>query len=217
MKKIFALVLALALLLPMGLVPVANAEGEVKAQPFYVLSWSDMNNLQYSYLDGLVQANFNNIGDKATLSYSGSKVQAGNINDADVDKFCQSLKKTMDNRPEGLRYLHLFGPAKVFKLNPKNVVYLDHAADQMREILMAILKRYKEIDGKLDGLVIDVEYIGMSSFYIYAKNDKNPNNAVANPLVYKDIIDDPRYLTEVRPLLEERGFKFYKNITDYTP
>ena len=217
MKKIFALVFALALLLPMGLIPVAKAEGEVTVQPFYVLSWSDMNNQQYPYLDGLVQANFNNIGDKATLSYGGSKIFAGNITDEAVDKFCQALKKTMDERPAGMRYLHLFGPAKILKLSPKNIIYLDHGVDQMKDVTSAFLKRYKEIGGLLDGLVIDTEYIGLSNHYINNQNDRNNNNAVNNPLIYKQIVDDPRYLTEVRPLLEERGFKFWTAITDYTP
>ena len=36
-------------------------------------------------------------------------------------------------------------------------------------------------------------------------------------MIYKKIVDDPRYATEVRPLLEERGFKFYESITDLTP
>ena len=38
-----------------------------------------------------------------------------------------------------------------------------------------------------------------------------------NPLVYKQIVEDPRYATQIRPLLEERGFKFYEKVTDYTP
>ena len=71
MKKIFVFLLTLALLLPMGLVPVASAEETVTVEPFYALGWSDFDETKYPYLDGLVTTTFSNIGDKARLSHGG--------------------------------------------------------------------------------------------------------------------------------------------------
>ena len=74
MKKLFALLLALALLIPMGLVSAVNAEGEVTAEPFYMLGWSDFDQEKYPYIDGLVTSNFATKGDNATISYSDAKI-----------------------------------------------------------------------------------------------------------------------------------------------
>jgi len=218
MKKIFAFLLMLAMLLPMGLLPVANAE-EFTEEPFYALSWSDMDNKAYPYLDGLVQSNFSTSGANATISYSGVQVvyNKDGLDQAKVKQFAEKMKATMDARPDGMRYWHLWAPGKVLRLKPENIIYLDYGVDMMKVLVHDILKAYKEIGGKLDGLVVDTEYIGMSSYYIYTNTDKNPNNATKDAMIYKKIVEDPRYATEVRPLLEERGFKFYHNITDYTP
>ena len=218
MKKLFALLLALALLVPMGLVSVASADEAVTAEPFYSLGWSDFDESKYPYLDGLVTTSFSNIGDKARLSITdGGTLMYGSYTDADVEKFAQAMKKIMDARPEGTRYWHLFGPGKILRLAPQNVIFMDHGVTQMKDLVTAVLKKYKEIGGQLDGMVIDTEYIGVSSYYIRSDTDNNTNNAIKNPLVYKQIVDDPRYATQIRPYLEERGFKFYDKITDYTP
>ena len=220
MKKRFALLLALALLLPMGLIPAGNAEGEVTVKPFYALSWSDFDEKTYPYIDGLVWSTWSVTGDNkdtATITMSGASVTYGSYTDADVTKFAQTMKATMDARPEGARYWHTWIPQRILKIKPENVIYLDYGVDQMKDLLSAIIKKYKEIDGKLDGIVIDTEYTGLSSYYINTDTKNNTNNAKQNPLVYKQIVEDPRYATEVRPLLEERGFQFYENVTDYTP
>ncbi|MBQ8880728.1 MAG: PT domain-containing protein [Oscillospiraceae bacterium] len=216
MKKLFALVLALALLVPMGLIPVANAEGEVTVKPFYALGWSDFNNIKYPYLEGLLTTSFRNIGDKAILSYGDSSMIYSRYTDADVTKVAQAIKKDMDARPEGMRYWHLFGPLTIMKLAPQNVLFLDHAIVQLKDLTNAVLKKYKEIGGVLDGLVVDTEYVGMSSWYIYGGGKNQPNNFQDNKKVYWDIVNDPRYATRIRPLLVERGFPFWTDLTETT-
>ena len=214
MKKVFAILLALALLLPLGL--VANAE-EITAQPFYSLGWSDFDEDTYPYMDGLVTSTFKNIGDKAIIHYGGAQVMYDNYTEQDVTDFAMALKKEMDSRPEGMRYWTLFGISKIFKLAPENAVYLDHGVVQLKELTTEILKKYKEIGGQLDGLVLDTEYEGLACWFLTTKSEKQPDNAVENPMIYKQIVDDPRYATQIRPLLVERGFKFYENVTDLTP
>ena len=216
MKKVFAILLVLTLLIPMALVPVANA-GEVAAKPFYVLGWSDYNNQRFPYMDGLVTSGINTVDENVRFyikpadgEYYG--VVYGSYTDADVTAFAQGLKRLMDARPEGMRYWHLWGPGKALGLKPESVIYLDYGVDQMKEMMEAIVKKYYELGGKMDGIVIDTEYTGLGAWYIHSRD------AVNDPLIYKKIVDDPRYATEVRPLLVERGFQFYDgNITDYTP
>ena len=213
MKKVLAFVLVLAMLIPLGMAPVAGAEDGVTAEPFYTLGWSDFDQVRYPYMDGLVTSNFSTSGANVTISYGGVKIvyNKDGLDDAQVTKFAEALKKKMDSRPEGTWYWHTWAPGKALALNPENVIYLDYGVDQMKVLITAILKKYKEIGGKLDGIVVDTEYNHMGAYYIYTEQ------AVKDPLVYKKIVDDPRYATEVRPLLVERGFKFWENVTDYTP
>ena len=210
MKKVLAVLLALAMMIPLCLIGTASAE-EVKAQPFYTLGWSDFDEKNYPYLDGLVTANFTNIGDKAKLGYGGGVMQYGSYTDEDVTKVATALKKTMDARPEGARYLHLFGPAKIMKLAPKNALFMDHGVTQLLDLTDALLKKYKELGGQLDGMVIDTEYVGMGCYYLVdANTEHQTNNLTKNPKLLQQIVADPRYATEIRPMLEEWGFIFYQ-------
>ena len=206
--RCIVLLLVLALLVPMVLSARAD---QVAAKPFYGLGWSDFNNIKYPYMEGLVSLGISNIGDKVVLSYGGASLTGGSFTDADVEKLATALKKTMDARPEGMRYIHFFGPAKAFGLAAENVVYLDHGSDQLKAMTSALFKKYYEIGGQVDGAMMSALYTAMGSYYI------NTNNAKKDPLIYSKIVKDPRYATEIRPLLEERGFKFYEKITDHTP
>ena len=124
------------------------------------------------------------------------------------------MKKTMEARPEGLRYWHVFGPSRILKLAPKNVLYLDHGVVQLKDLMTAILKKMSEIGCPLDGIVVDTEYISMGAWYIYADNANSTDHYQKNKYIYAQIVADPRYATQVRPLLEERGFPFWTDITD---
>ena len=129
MKKIFALFLILAMLLPMGLVPVVSAE-EFTVKPFYTLNWNDIDNNTYPYLDGFVWTRFNTSGANATMKLDGLSgvVLTYNENGLDQDavmKIAQKMKSFMDARPEGMRYWHMFYPRKVYDLKVENVIYLD--------------------------------------------------------------------------------------------
>ena len=207
MKTLFVLTLVLVLLIPTVLSCFVSAEGEVTVKPFYALSWSDFDRDTYPYLEGLYTTAFNTIGDKACMG----DVTYGSYTDAEVTAFAQKMKKETDSRPEGTRYWRIHNPSKILKLAPRNVVYLDYGVTQMKDITTAILKKYKEIGGKLDGMVIDTEYTGVDSHYLYANTTKNPNNYQTNKNIYADIVADPEYATRIRPLLEAYGFPFWPN------
>ena len=209
MKKLFSLLLALALLIPMVLSLPAQAT-EVEKEPFYALGWSDFDQEAYPYLEGLATSNFSVVDKtKAKITYKKNPIVFGEYTDADVTAFAQAMKTTMESRPEGMRYWHLWAPGKVLRMNPENVMFLDTGVNQMKELVTVILKKLVEIKCPLDGLVLDTEYLGMSSYYIYNGTSSQTNCYKKNPNVYADIVNDPRYATEIRPLLEERGFPFW--------
>ena len=95
MKKLISLLLALAMLLPMGLISTANAESEFTTQPFYALGWSDFDEQTYPYLDGLVTTNLSNIGEFARLSYGGATVMYGAYTDEDVTTIAKAITAEM--------------------------------------------------------------------------------------------------------------------------
>ena len=208
MKKLFAILLVLTLLVPMALTPVAKAD--VAAKPYYLLGWSDYDNAKFPYLEGLASSGIKNIGDKVILYYGSASMMYGSYTDEDVTAFAQAMKKEMESRPVGMRYWHFYGPAIAMKLAPKYEVYLDHGVDQLKELCTAALKKMQEIGCPLEGIVVDTEYIGMGSWYLQ-------DNANKDPLFYNKIVSDPRYATEIRPLLVERGFRFYEPVSEYTP
>ena len=209
MKKLFALLLCLTMLVPMCL--VTGADNSFTAEPFYMLNCSPVETQQFPYIDDYLNTRFSHLGDKVTISYGGVSLMYGSYTDEDVTKLAQAMKKEMDSRPVGMRWWHAWGPSDALGLAPKYEVYLDHGVDQMKDLITAILKKYKEIGGQLDGMVADTEYIGMGSWYIQTASNKDA-------MIYKKIVSDPRYQTEIRPLLVEYGFKFYEGtITDYTP
>ena len=129
MKKFCTFLLVLALLIPMGLVSVAGAEDTAATEPFYALGWSDFDQEKYTYMDGLVGSTFSNIGDKARISFGGVTLMYGKYTDEQVTQFAEAMKKTMEARPEGLRYWNIGFPFKIMKLAPKHVIYLDHGID----------------------------------------------------------------------------------------
>ena len=208
MKKLFALLLCLAMIVPMCL--FANAEGEFTAEPFYMLNCSPVDPAEYPYIDNYPSIRFSQIGDRIRLTYGGVALLHGSYTDEDVTKMATELKKELNARPEGLRWFCPWGINSVMEVGVVAEVYMDHSIDQVKELFTALLKKYQEIGGLLDGLVLDVEYIGMGSWYIQGKAGKDP-------YIYNKIVTDPRYATEIRPLLVERGFKFYEPATPLTP
>ena len=209
MKKALVLLLALAMVLPMAFAVPANAE--VEKEPFYALGWSDFDQEKYPYLDGLLTSNMKNFGDRVVHSYGGVSLTDGQYTDEDVLKFAQKIKEDMDKRPEGMKYWTIFGPLKIMALAPEDALFMDHGVDQMATMMEKILKAYKEIGGTMDGMVVDIEYVGLGVYYLIdAQTESQTNNYTKNPKLLKQIVKNPKYATEIRPLLEEYGFIFYE-------
>jgi len=143
MKKVLAVLLVMAMLIPVGLSVPAKAE-EVAKDPFYVISWSDFDETKYPYLNGFVTANWSSRGENAHLSAGSAAMEYSKYTDADVTALATVLKDRLAPRAEGSRVVHFFGPAKLYKLAPENAIFMDFYVGQMTEMVDALLKKMKE-------------------------------------------------------------------------
>jgi len=201
MKKILAVVLALIMLLPYGM----TVRGEtVASKPFYGMGWSDINRIKFPNLEGLVTIGIGEENGKIYFEYAGK---------TDIGEIAKSVKTMMDKLPEGMRQMHLWSPNKVYRVAPEHVVYLDKGVDQMEALFTEFIEKFHALGGKLEGMVVDVEYVEARSWYIYLWEymGKRDGNTI-NENIYNDIVNDPRYATEIRPMLVERDFQFYENV-----
>ena len=199
MKKLFAILLALAMVLPMGMTFAAADENPVEVSPFYMLNFATIR-----------EGSFDNVADCPffwTNQENGNPITWGG---SEIKGLAKRVKDLFDSRPVGMRYIRFSPISSYFKTYKENHVYLDKGATKLKVWLEEFLAEYKKIGGQLDGFMLDVEIVEMNSYYIW-------QDAKKNNMVYNEIVSDPRYATEIRPLLEERGFTFWSNPNEYTP
>ncbi len=204
MKKILAIFLILAMVIPMGL--VVQAEEPAK-KPFTLVNWGDLPE-----------------GEKYTNVYyapyywtNGSKLAAGNpsayapaLGASTIPDLVDATKELFDTYPDGARHINFTMVATaVHQL--ADVCFQEKVAPVVSGWLEEFLSEYKKAGGKLDGLIIDVEYLKIYSYYIHSEV------YTKDPLVYDKIVKDPAYAEKIRPELEARGFKFYSPATPNTP
>ncbi len=203
MKRFFAILLVLLMVLPMCLVAQAG-EVDAKVKPFQFVNWAEpLEELpNFWAMPYFWCGNWQNPGIEAlAISYPAANVGT------DIAAIAEAVKEVFDEYPDGARYINF---PMLIESQAEKVVYLDKGTKLVQDWLDEFLSEYKAIGGKLDGLAFDVEYIAIQSYYISQELTKDP-------LLFDEIVKDPRYATEIRPLLEERGFKFYENVTEYTP
>ncbi len=203
MKKLLALFLILAMLIPMGIVTQAE---EVETKPFYLVTWDNMptemsNVYQMAYF-WVNEGKINNVESCVWYSEADSY---------DISEIAAALKEDFNSRPDGTRYINFTLAACMFHNLAEDVVFVENAVPKVQQWLDAFLKEYQSIGGKLDGLVLDMEFENLYSVYIQSRF------SLDNPLVYKEIVENPAYAEKIRPALVERGFKFYESVTDHTP
>ena len=208
MKRFLAFFLALVMLFAM--VPVlgttAKAESTTVAEtvtekPFYGLTW-----------DTLALSQFGNLAYAPiiTVEQTDGVVSLGGLS-------ASAMKTKLDAFPEGMRYFRIFKTLNALKANAECVVYADDGVAQLKALMTAYIEEYYALGGKLDGIILDTEYTAMGSWYIYSDTyggyyEPSAEKIEANGFnrnIYNDIVNHPNYATDIRPLLEERGFVFY--------
>ena len=211
MKKLLAVLLAMALLLPMTMGLQADA-AETEIKPFYLVNWSligdeDVENYSNVYPMAYLWADSSQMKDgivKIGCKFGGSTPEA----------IAKSIKARFDTYPEGARYINV-SPLQTALRTQGEVCFLEKGVPLMRDWFEEFLSCYQAIGGKLDGFTVDIEYLNIWSNYIQSEfADKGGYNGQN---VYKWIEEHPVYQNNIRPKLVERGFKFYEKITPNTP
>ena len=215
MKRFLALFLALVMVF--GMVPsmgtTAKAETaapteEATAKPFYGLAWSPVDMSMFGNIEDapvMIVYNNNNV-----VSTTGSSNYAA---------YAAEVKATLDALPEGMRYIRMANTGNALAAGAELVVYADAGMAQLKALVTEFIEEYYKIGGQLDGIILDTEYTAMGAWYIYSDtwggyyepSDEKIQEKGYNRNIYNDIVNHPKYATDIRPLLEERGFTFYEN------
>ena len=212
MKKLFAILLAIALLLPMGLVSQASAEGtgEVAKKGFYLANWTMPSE---EIADGLTNVYYMIYfwSDKKQVAEGYAHVNATGVSGGtDIPTIAQKLKAKFDTYPDGARHIMLCLPHDAAH-TLSEYCYFDKMVPVVSGWLDKFLAEYKRIGGKIDGIAVDIEFLNVYNNYItdnfYAKDN----------LAFQKMVEHPTYQEKIRPRLVERGFKFYDKISPQTP
>jgi len=200
MKRLLAVFLTLVMLLPMCLIVQAD---EVEAKPFYVANW------------GRVDEEYSNIFQMPLYWSNPNVVKTGvahiSWGTSNIEALAEKTKEYFDAVPAGARFINFNLPHAAHHNLNEDACFLDKTIPVLSGWLETFLAEYSKIGGKLDGLVVDVEYLNIYAYYI------QKNFAGKDPLIYKKIVDNPIYAEKIRPKLVERGFKFYAPVSDHTP
>jgi len=208
MKKMLAILLIIAMIVPMGI--VAQAEG-VEKRPFTLVNWQDPS--------GKAPAGgFSNVYYAPYFWTNINKMKQGEVSvyapalEADtIPALAAATKELFDTYPEGARHINFIGIGQSLYATVEVCCYVDKSVELITPWLDAFLKEYKRIGGKLDGFIIDTEFLDGYCHYI------NSRFFVKDPLIYDKLVKHPTYAEKIRPELVKRGFKFYPNVTEHTP
>ena len=234
MKRFLAMVLTLAMLLSMvpamALVTSAETatEDNTDVKPFYALTWSSTNRRKFSNMDEMINVRVApERPDKGVKACEPEEIYLsfnGFNSTTELDAMAQSLKNVLDDYPEGMRYILLTNTGIALQAGADYIVYADAGIAVLKAQVTALMEKLAALGAKLDGVILDTEYVAMGSWYIYGKEYYGGYGGLYEPSeediaayglnrnIYNDIVADSRYATEIRPLLEERGFKFYEEI-----
>ena len=203
MKKLLIMLLVVAMLLPVGICAQAETQ-QAEVKPFVMTNMGGTDDEFYDYIYSqpcTYTYKMNASTTQARVSFRGTE---------NIQEMAAKMKEDFDARPEGARYFQYDTVNVAFHDKAELVVYFDTSVEITKTWLDTFLAEYKRIGGKLDGVVVDLEYIESHAYYLkdYYTGTRNKTQ---NKNIYADIVNDPRYATRIRPLLVDMGFEFYPN------
>ncbi len=198
MKRILLFLLILTLVLPV-LTGVGYAADEKEVRPYVLLNWSAVDTEKFDNVHSMFYLYSSSIKDgKLVVSWRTVK---------EVDELVQVVKAEMDGRVEGMRWLNFAASSSyALKTLAKDVLFMEDGVEVCKAWLEEFLSKYKAAGGKLDGLMLDFEYFDAEFWYL---NEKYYSGGTNNTQIYNQIVENPMYAEKLRPMLAERGFKFY--------
>lgn len=215
MKRLLAVLLVLIMLVSLCAIIPGSAE-DFGNLPFYMVNWMGPTTVKFP----------ENIKEmpKAALSLilkDDTKITITLYDTTDIPTMAQKLKKDFDSRPQGMRYLNF--PLHI-EQQAEHMIYMDKTVALFNAWIKEFFTEYKKIGGLIDGLILDTECPAVDAGFIHSvySNVSTIKSELADTIVtypknkniYTDIVADSRYATQVRPLLEERGFQFGVPIGD---
>ncbi len=206
MKKILAILLVLCMVLPMCIgVTATSAESNVEIKPFNIST-----SLQEGFDNIWPKIHFWSRDNDKYVTEDGIKISAVDVGGSTPKEVAENLKPIFDKYPDGMRYIRFTSfRAALFTLK-EDTIFMDKGLKVIKEWFEEFISHYHSIGGKIDGISVDIEYVEGGCYYITQDANKDP-------YVFQKIVDNPNYKTRIRPLLEERGFKFWDKVTDETP
>lgn len=200
MKKFLAMLLVLVMVLPMSLVAEAG-ELDPNTKPFYFVNWSTVEEYKFgNAFDAFMvwMRPPKNAEDPLYCSTMGGV----EVDEATPTGLATAMYKKFARYPEGARYLYVSSTA-IATLVQDNI-FMDVGVELTKEYYKELITEYYILGGELDGVIFDFEYNPSQSYYISQDQAKDPE-------LFRRIVDNPRYQNEIRPMLVERGFRFYEN------
>ncbi|MBR4016890.1 MAG: hypothetical protein IKK11_03660, partial [Oscillospiraceae bacterium] len=204
MKRMIALFLMLTLvmlLMPTGV----TASEKFAKKPYYLVNSSAVNvETGYAYDMPYFWGHPYPEGEtKATVS-AFHRTEPPYITISDYPRLTTMLKKEFEDRPEGTRYINFDLSSKAVYHLAEDYIYFGVATKSVYDWIEPFLAEYKRIGGTLDGVILDIEYIYGYNYYICTREYEQGNKDI-----YWEIVNHPQYKTLVRPMLVERGFRFW--------
>lgn len=202
MRKLIAIILTFMLLLSLIPVETTAKAAELGDKPFYCVSMCG-SPTQYPYY----------YSQPCTYTYPitpDTEWPRVFLSDAEGEfEIAEKMANEFDDRPAGTRYFQLELVHKYYRSRVDKVVFFDECVATVNEWMTGFVEEFYHLGGKIDGIITDLEYIESDGYYIrdYYNGTRGKTE---NKNVYREIVEDPRYATQIRPLLEEFGFVFYE-------
>ena len=161
MKKILAILLVIAMLLPMCFTTTAAGASDVEIKPF---------NISTSLKEG-----FDNIWPKIHfwtrvseeyVTEDSIKISAMDVGGSTPKEVAENLKPVFDAYPDGMRYIRFTSfRAALFTLK-EDTIFMDKGLKVIKEWFEEFISHYHSIGGKIDGISVDIEYVEGNAYYI---------------------------------------------------
>lgn len=206
MRKLLSVFLMVTMLLPICL-PANAAQSSTEIKPFRITNSTD---LETDFDNFYPKIHFWSRASDEYITDDSIRVSVPGVGGKTPKEIAENLKPIFDEYPDGMRYLRFTALRAAMVYHLEDTIFMEKGIRIMKEWWEEFIYHYKSIGGKIDGVVADVEYFDGFSYYVN-------RDAKEDPMLYYNIVNNPNYATKIRPALEERGFKFWPNVTELTP
>ncbi|MBQ3529315.1 MAG: hypothetical protein IJA47_02345 [Oscillospiraceae bacterium] len=200
MKKFLAMLLVLVMVLPMCLVAEAG-EIDPNAKPFYFVNWSACEKYKLGNTYDIFMIWMRKPNKDTESLYCTPLTEVPIEIESTPVGLAQGMYAKFASYPEGTRYIYVSSTA--MSVLAEDNIFMDKGVELTKQYYKELITEYYILGGELDGVLYDFEYNPSQSYYI-------SQSYVEDPELFNRIVANPRYQNEIRPMLVERGFKFYE-------